>query len=90
MIDHVIMSFVISIFGADGQEMEIDIIVLDISPYHKCLSNVACARLGDNHIFLDVNEFHQRDDCGRNPLVHELLHFKYPDGDVHNDCQLTI
>lgn len=66
--------------------MEVDVYFLNHSPYYDCLSHVACAQLDYNKIFIDWNEIHQRDDCGRDPLHHEILHFIYPNIDIHNEC----
>jgi len=85
-----LFSFIISIFGADGAQMDITLVVLDRSPWDKCLSDTACSRIYDNHIFLDINNFYKRDKCGNNPLVHELLHFKYLGINTHDRCYLRL
>lgn len=88
MINEILFSLVVSFMGTDGME-EATIIGLDHSPYYKCLSKIACVRLGDSHIFLDMYEFHNKDDCGRNPLMHELAELKYRKN-VHTDCSLNV
>ena len=85
-----LFSFIISIFGADGEQIDITLIVLDHSPYYKCLSEIGCARMYDNHIFLDINKFYKKDTCGNNPLIHELLHFKYQGINTHDRCYLKL
>jgi len=73
--------------GADGNMDEIKVSFRDGSVYTKCASSTACARIYDKHIFIDANNLHKRDDCGRNPLQHELSHFVYLDKvDIHKVC----
>ena len=84
----ILLSIVISILGADGEEMEVDVIFINGSVYSKCLDVTACYR-NDNVIFLNAENSYKRDICDRNPLFHELAHFKYPDLDIHTDCKLN-
>lgn len=66
--------------------MEVDVYFLNHSPKFECNSNVACAKLDENKIYIDWDEIGQRDKCGRDPLHHEILHFIYPTIDIHNEC----
>ena len=56
MIPEILFSFMYSLMGADGEQIDLTVVVLDHSPYYKCLSDTACARMGDNTIFLDINK----------------------------------
>ena len=83
----IILSVIVSIMGADGEVDEIKVSFRDGSVYTKCGFPTACARIYDKHIFIDANKLYKRDDCGRNPLQHELSHFVYLDKlDIHKVC----
>lgn len=85
----ILISIIVTFIAADGSEEDLKVHFLDGSPHYKCLSDIACSRVGDKTIFLDVNKVTKRDDCGRNPLYHEIAHFKYMTKDVHNGCHLN-
>lgn len=68
-----------------GPSEEFTFYIVDGSPKEICKSDVACAFLKTNEIYIDMNEIDQRDHCGRNPVQHELAHFRY-DFDVHKYC----
>jgi len=61
--------------------------LVDGSPKPICDYDIACAFLGSGDIYLDINKLKERDHCGRNPLQHELAHFKYPNTDIHSVCK---
>ena len=76
--------------GADGVD-EYKVTFVEGSAYSFCASTTACSRIYDDHIFIDVNKLYKRDDCGRNPLQHELAHFVYLDKiDIHKVCTPKI
>lgn len=85
----IILTAIISLM-ANGEQVDITVVIIDGSVYNKCLSSIGCSRIYDNHIFINANEFFRTDSCGRTVLEHELAHFKYPDKDIHNNCRLTI
>ncbi len=92
MID-ILFSIIVVLFAYDGEEW---IITEPISisfmeqghPY--CESIVACSFLEENVIFINISKLDRRDDCGRNPIVHELLHHSYDSlgVDIHERCDL--
>ncbi len=87
----IIVSVIVSIIGAGDDIEEYKVSFRDGSVYTKCASSTACARIYDKHIFIDANKLYKRDDCGRNPLQHELSHFVYLDKlDIHKVCTPPI
>jgi len=88
-----LFSIVVVLFAFNGESWEISepvfIHFLDIG-HPNCESIVACSFLEESAIYINVNKLDRRDNCGRSPLVHELLHHSYDalEIDIHERCDL--
>ncbi len=77
----------------DGTMLEpVDIVFANHGSKY-CASQIACLlyaedlhSLDNDTIWINVNYEYLTDSCGRYPLQHESLHFKYPNIDIHNEC----
>lgn len=89
----VLFVFVISFVMPDGTMSEpVDIVYANYGSLY-CYSQVACLlyakdlySLDNDTIWVNVNHMYLTDDCGRFPLQQEILHFKYPNINIHNEC----
>jgi len=85
----IIFTFIVSFLGADGEEEDLLVTFINGSTYGKCLDSIACLRVYDRHIFLNILKSGERDPCGRSPLQHEVVHFRYLDHNIHGACSLN-
>lgn len=86
-IPELVFHIVIVLVMPDGSYSEpIDVYFVDYIRY--CVNQIACGHLELNEIFININHLGKKDSCDRYPITHEMLHFKYPELDVHNRCDL--
>lgn len=91
LIDLVNIIFVISIsmINAEGEEVETTWYFLDTTTPRDCPSNVGCFFPEDNTIWIRIDKIDRTDKCGRNVILHELMHIKYLGQKIHDDCSLN-
>jgi len=89
----ILFSIVVVLFSFDGEEWvitePITINFTEIGHPH-CVSIVACSFLEENTIYINISKLDRKDNCDRNPIIHEMLHHIYDpkEIDVHDNCNL--
>jgi len=96
LIDALTILFVItiSITMPDGTISDpIDLVFANYGNIY-CKSQIACFIYAEdlysfetNTIWHNLNYWDEKDNCGRSPVQHEITHFKYPNIDIHNECE---
>lgn len=84
----IILVISISMLNSSGEEIDVTLYFLDDQTPRDCSSNVACFFPEDKTAWIRADKLDKRDTCGRSPIIHELMHAKYPNKDIHGKCYL--